>query len=264
MKFFFTVLLITLLAFSAQAEVCEIVLTGDWTNSSLRIVEPNSGVDTTITATSQVYFRGTGNATFLYLGVDGINTFEYLNCAGYDFTSPVLTNQGIYISAGALPVELTYFRAELENNTAILTFETSSEEKNSHFEVQKSTDGKNFEAIGIVNGNGTTLEVQNYSFVDSELENGTNYYRLKQVDFDGQFEYSDIVSVDYEVEKLNFSNIVTDELRFNETVKDVFLFDLQGRLLRQSSQAQSLNISELNSGIYVLSIDGSNYRILKQ
>jgi hypothetical protein len=96
------------------------------------------------------------------------------------------------------------------------------------------------------------------------LENGTNYYRLKQVDFDGQFEYSDIVSVDYEVEKLNFSNIVTDELRFNETVKDVFLFDLQGRLLRQSSQAQSLNISELNSGIYILSIDGSNYRILKQ
>jgi hypothetical protein len=264
MKFFFTVLLITLLTFSAQAEVCEIVLTGDWTNSSLRIVEPNTGVDTTITATSNVYFRGTGNSTFLYMGIDGVNTFQYSNCGGFSFTSPILTDKDLFISAGVLPVELTYFHIEIRNKTSFLTFETSSEENNSHFEVQKSTDGKNFEAIGIVNGNGTTLEVQNYSFVDSELENGTNYYRLKQVDFDGQFEYSDIVSVDYEVEKLNFSNIVTDELRFNETVKDVFLFDLQGRLLRQSSQAQSLNISELNSGIYVLSIDGSNYRILKQ
>jgi hypothetical protein len=263
MRNLFTILLVALLAFSSQAEICQITLTGDWTNSSLRIVEPNSGVDTTITATSQVYFRGTGNATFLYLGVDGVNTFEYNNCSGYDFTSPILTNQDIYISAGVLPVELTYFRAELENNAAVLTFETSSEENNSHFEVQKAVDGKDFETIGIVNGNGTTLEVQEYSFVDSELENGTNYYRLKQFDFDGQFEYSDIVSIDYEFEKLNFGNVVTNEIQFRETVNEVLLYDTNGRLLKQVNQVDRVDVSNLKIGVYFLKINKDNYRIVK-
>lgn len=265
MKNLFTILLIALVAFTSEAEVCTITLTGDWTNSSLRIVEPNSGVDTTITSTSNVYFRGTGNATFLYMGTDGVNTFEYLNCAGYDFTSPILTDKDLYISAGALPVELSYFKAELLNETGVLlSWQTASEENNQGFEVQKSTNGKDFETLDFVEGNGTTLETQNYSFTDSELENGTAYYRLKQLDFDGQFEYSKIITINIQVEnRLNFGNIITNSIQFQEPVLYAELYDINGRLLNHFSNVQSIETSGLKSGMYFLRIGNQTYKLIK-
>jgi hypothetical protein len=99
MKNIFTILLVALFAFAANAAVCTITLTGDWSASSLHIKE-KGGVDTIITGTAAVWFRGTTNATFTYSGINATNTFEYLSCAGYDFTSPVLTNGDVYISAG--------------------------------------------------------------------------------------------------------------------------------------------------------------------
>lgn len=94
-----------------------------------------------------------------------------------------------------VPVELVSFSAMREKNDVVLSWFTATETNNSGFEVQRKTDGE-FESIAFVEGKGTTTEVQNYIFRDEGLLSGTYSYRLKQMDFDGSFAYSDEVEID--------------------------------------------------------------------
>jgi len=77
-----------------------------------------------------------------------------------------------------------------------LNWITATEINNSHFEVERSNDGVSFLNIASVPGNGTTTETKNYSYKDLNLENGTYYYRLKQVNYDGSFEYLNVINVE--------------------------------------------------------------------
>ena len=95
-----------------------------------------------------------------------------------------------------LPVELLGFEARLIENQANLTWTTASEVNNDFFEVQRSEDGAEWEIVGTVDGNGTVNEVINYEFTDPRPLFGKSFYRLRQVDFDGQFEFSPVVSID--------------------------------------------------------------------
>ena len=79
----------------------------------------------------------------------------------------------------------------------ILNWSTATELNNQGFEIQRSTEGEEFFTVGFVNGHGTTTEQQNYSYADRNLDDGKYYYRLKQVDYDGSYEYSDVVEVDF-------------------------------------------------------------------
>ena len=96
-----------------------------------------------------------------------------------------------------LPVELTDFKGHLQDHTAILEWNTASETNNLGFEVERSPDGRSWENIGFVRGAGSTSEKQQYRFEDVRPLYGDNYYRLKQIDFDGQWEYSPIRIVPY-------------------------------------------------------------------
>jgi len=102
-------------------------------------------------------------------------------------------------SSTTLPVELVDFTAEAGNNFVTLNWTTASELNNFGFEVEKSTDGVNFEKIGFVPGNGTTDNEITYTYTDEGLSAGKFYYRLKQVDYDGNFEYSGVVTAVVEV-----------------------------------------------------------------
>lgn len=103
------------------------------------------------------------------------------------------------VTPGALPVELTSFRAQAVGGAAQLTWATATEENNAGFEVQRSEDGRTFENLAFVEGHGTTLEAQDYRFDDKTVrQNVLYYYRLKQVDYDGQAEYSDLVTLKVE------------------------------------------------------------------
>lgn len=97
-----------------------------------------------------------------------------------------------------LPVELSFFKAVSIDESIRLSWETASELNNQGFEVQKSIDGNIWEKIGVVEGNGTTVEVQNYTFDDITPYSGINYYRLKQTDFNGTFEYSNVITERYD------------------------------------------------------------------
>lgn len=94
---------------------------------------------------------------------------------------------------GPLPVSMVYFSYNLSANSVELVWGTVSEEYNDYFQIEKSADGVAFEPIGTVKGMGTTQQAQDYSFTDYELFPGLNYYRLKQVDYDGKASYSDVI-----------------------------------------------------------------------
>ena len=94
-----------------------------------------------------------------------------------------------------VPVELTSFSASSDKNDIILTWNTATEVNNQGFEIQRKTAGE-FERVGFVEGKGTTTEMQNYLFRDKDLLSGSYSYRLKQMDFDGSFAYSDEVEIE--------------------------------------------------------------------
>ena len=101
--------------------------------------------------------------------------------------------------SGIVPVELASFTASVTQKGINLEWTTASELNNNGFEIERSVDGNTFVTIGFVEGKGTTTETNYYSFADLSLltENYTIYYRLKQVDFDGNFSYSKTISVEF-------------------------------------------------------------------
>ncbi len=95
-----------------------------------------------------------------------------------------------------LPVTLISFEGKQRSGSSVgLTWRTATEKDNDYFQVERSQDGRAFAAIGQVKGNGTTNVVQAYSYTDGTALAGTVYYRLKQVDYDGKFEYSKVIAV---------------------------------------------------------------------
>ena len=94
-----------------------------------------------------------------------------------------------------LPISLIDFSAKLYNKDVLLEWSTASEENNDYFIVQKSSDGYVFEEMEIVDGAGNSNMILNYQSFDNMPFEGTNYYRLKQIDIDGQYTYSNIVVI---------------------------------------------------------------------
>ncbi len=97
-----------------------------------------------------------------------------------------------------VPVELTSFYAKLADNKILLKWATASELNNYGFEIERKDGGtEKWDKIGFVNGKGSSGELSNYSFNDKSPLAGKSYYRLKQIDFDGSYKYSEVVSVEY-------------------------------------------------------------------
>jgi hypothetical protein len=102
----------------------------------------------------------------------------------------------VKLQDSVVPVELTNFTAKSNGADVILDWSTATELNNSGFEVQKKYGVEDWFSIGFIQGSGTTQQSHNYSFIDHSLEGGKYSYRLKQVDYDGSFEYSDVVEVE--------------------------------------------------------------------
>jgi hypothetical protein len=101
------------------------------------------------------------------------------------------------IDGGGIPVELTSFTANVNNKgDVILNWTTATELNNQMFEIERRSEEGQYIMIGYVNGHGTTTEPQEYSYMDNTVETGTYFYRLKQIDFLGTYEYSDEIEVD--------------------------------------------------------------------
>ncbi len=169
----------------------------------------------------------------------------------------------------ALPVELSSFYGNENDGDVDLEWSTASEENSSHFEVQKSTNGNDWEVIGKVESNHNSAEENYYSFTDNKVRNTTNYYRLRMVDFDASYEFSDIIKVTMEEIKASvqvkaFPNPTIDYLNIelnadNATEINIRLTNVAGNTLQQRTASNDDNVqfdmNSLPSGIYFLVVD---------
>lgn len=118
-------------------------------------------------------------------------------CGSTVWNGPGPTYGTLNLGDVVLPVELVSFAATLQpEGNVFLQWSASSETNNSHFTIEHSTNGLTFTEIGQVAGGGTTSQLSNYSFSHASPQSGTNYYRLKQTDYNGHYEYLDIAAVD--------------------------------------------------------------------
>jgi hypothetical protein len=176
-------------------------------------------------------------------------------------------------NSGSLPVELTSFTAKANGKDAVLSWETSSEINNNHFEIERSIDGKTFEYVGKVIGAGNSNNINKYRFIDENIAASvsTVYYRLKQVDFDGMVNYHGNVQVKFEKETVStlimeaYPNPFNGNLNIvltglNSGKVDLVMMDIQGKIvktitnevLNSSYLIELTETSTLTDGLYII------------
>jgi hypothetical protein len=178
-----------------------------------------------------------------------------------------------------LPVELLSFYGKQVNGNVLLNWETATEINNSHFDVEWSKDGIHFEKIGEVVGAGTTNEMQFYDFLDDPNLRGLrdllglNYYRLKQVDVDGKFEYSNTIQISIDPlinSAINiFPNSATDYFVIEnvEVGKMVQIFNSNGLLMKEfeiEATSHYSSISDFPNGIYLIKVGNLAQKLIVQ
>lgn len=236
---------------------------------------------------------GVGNVGVQSEGTSGQRTFCFSYALGYltDASSPTTKADLLDQIAGffnlEIPVELISLSANIADSNVQLSWQTATETNNRGFEIERSSDNKAFAKVGFVPGRGTTTEKSSYSYVDKDAQEGTLYYRLKQVDFDGTSAYSGTVEINYSV-PVEFSLSQNYPNPFNPSTKIKFslaadskvsvkLYNLLGQqvasLLNGDYTAGrhevTFNASSFSSGIYFYVInaagrDGQNFTATKK
>lgn len=205
-----------------------------------------------------------------------------------DVCADIITINGSFsgggtICTGALPVTLSLFNALTQKNNVMLYWKTETEINNSGFEVQRRTDSSGWSIIAFVQGNGTTNEPVEYHYTDAKLMPGKYFYRLKQTDYNGNYEYFDlalpvIISKPNEYRlsqsypnpsnpKCNIDYQVPENIKVNISV-----YDMLGKLVAVLVNAQKdagihtveFNGTDLSSGTYIYTITAGQFKEVKK
>jgi photosystem II stability/assembly factor-like uncharacterized protein len=235
-----------------------------------------------------------GGKTFRSL--DGGGTwFEFIELNGITLTGLRLLNSGLGFAVGSgglilkyydttyIPVELISFIGEFRYDEIVLTWITASELNNYGFEVQRSLDNYNWKKIGFLPGKGTSSEINYYSFSNSIIKTGKIYYRLKQIDYDGNYEYSKVIEVEISNPKefslnQNYPNPFNPSTQIKVAVKEIsnieiIVYNILGKeiktLLDENLPAGEYIIqwhgkdnegNYLSSGIYFIQMIAGDYQ----
>lgn len=196
-----------------------------------------------------------------------------------------ITNNGtLVIDDEPLPVELSSFNSAVNRNNIILNWSTVTETNNSGFEIERKVSGNNiWSKVGFTPGNGNSASPKNYSFIDSKLNSGSYNYRLKQIDFNGNYEYFElqnevIISVPEKIFlSQNYPNPFNPVTKIDFDIKsDGFvslkLFDVSGRQVKTlinefknpGYYVIELDASELPSGVYYYRLESGNFTSTKK
>jgi sugar lactone lactonase YvrE len=176
------------------------VLSGIATDASGNIYVSDS-TNSTIIRIDKTSFSSqvvAGNGTAGYTGDNGaalqasLNNPKglYIDSHNYIYVADAGNSVIRKIIMGTLPVNFSSFTVQKNKNTILLQWSTATETNNSYFNIERRSEGTNWQPVGTVQGQGNSTSVQNYSFTDATPANGGNYYRIKQVDADGNFSYS--------------------------------------------------------------------------
>jgi hypothetical protein len=181
----------------------------------------------------------------------------------------------LYINFIPVPVELTSFTGNYNDGAVILNWVTATESNNYGFEVEKKYEETMFETIGFVAGSGSSTVAIEYSFIDDDITNDRIFYRLKQIDFNGEIYYSAQIMVevpivsDYQLFQ-NFPNPFNPGTTISYSVpipSEIALYDIIGNeivKLYEGMQQEGvhqivLNASNLASGVYFVSMTAANF-----
>ena len=249
-----------------------------------------------LTITTQRKFTGTTSSIDVLingvsigtapLGTDPITTtFAVVNIGG-DVVIRVNNNIGGSNSGGQervaidditwtgfvpLPVKWTSFTVEAKPNTNLLAWTTATEINNDRFDIERSSNGKNFKTIETVKGQGDSFKNVDYNYEDLSPISGSNYYRLKQVDFDGKYEYSDVIRADNIVSRINiypttsydYITIDMDE----QQVASVIVFNEVGQTIKDMTISEittRIDISDLPNGMYFVQVNAQSGKEIKK
>ena len=164
------------------------------------------------------------------------------------------------LNAVPLPLTLSEFTANREDDESYLQWQTAQEQNTRDFTIERSTDGQNYTAIGTVDAAGNSTSVRTYSFIDRTPQPNANYYRLKQSDIDGKFTYSPVRVVNFPVAGRRLiwysTGHASVEVDLQEGSNEYYtLSDMSGRLLRLGQlSAGKMQVADLPAGTYVVRI----------
>ncbi len=203
--------------------------------------------------------------------VDSITQFAAQGNGFYKLDSPFF-----------IPVELTSFNATITDGSVTLNWSTATELNNLGFDIEQSFDNNIFNKIDFVSGYGTTTETKIYTYTISNTSTSKQYFRLKQIDFDGSFEYSSAVEVEGFAPKefslkqnypnpFNPSTKIGFTLPLESNVK-ITVYNLIGQKVTEivnskfsaGNHSVDFNATELSSGIYLYKIEAGNFTSVKK
>lgn len=181
--------------------------------------------------------------------------------------------------AGApLPVDFLNITATQKGGAVAINWSTASESNNNYFDVEKSIDGSNFTTINTVKGAGNSSTVNNYGSYDAKPVASYNYYRIRQVDFDGKFKFSDVVKVKINFDKTGVSvlanpfvnNITVDFVSPANQRLNVRLTDISGKMIatetwtiaKGSSRVVFSKVNKLQNGMYIFTVTDDNGAVI--
>lgn len=181
------------------------------------------------------------------------------------------------IESNALPITLISFEAKAnENNQVEVIWATAEEIDNSFFTIERSVDGINFEAVGFEEGAGNSSTILEYSFVDYEPLEGISYYRLKQTDFNGEFDYSEVSRVAVYTEESIIHKVVPNPVTRGENFRVIYPVETEQNVRVSIANANGIttynqivrvqpedgeivvNTSRLSKGLYFIQIIDQN------
>ena len=223
----------------------------------------SSGADNVGSNNGQLYYAGN-----YYYGTNPIDEADFTNTGNYEqmYASEeqcmTAYRQGLPDTnpGSLLPIELTLlYGICVDENTVELRWQTASETNNSHFVILRSFDGVHFEEIGTVAGAGTTTEMHNYEYYDTDDNNGIVYYKLRQVDYDGNYTDSKVIAVQTCGKNARFS-IGSEEIEVffrNPQANYVVITSVTGQIFysKKFTNVEEARIAvPQRKGIYIISV----------
>ena len=215
-----------------------------------------------------LYWTGAGNIIIGYRMDGSGNGKTFLD----NFTTEGIT------TSNTLPIELSKFEAKVLNEKVTLNWQTISEKDNDFFTVERSIDGKKWEVMNKIKGAGNYNGTINYTTIDHQPHRGVSYYRLKQTDFNGEFSYSQTVSVDVEnvrdTEMSVYPNPTLGQITLSTSqplVSVVEVYDMFGKNvsnLTQQANTRStevtVDLSALRPGMYIIKVENEIKKVCKK
>jgi hypothetical protein len=275
--------------------------TSEWLTTSTTCIEDSTIVytmvmaDQTFTFENDFIYDGTsniivdieynnlGNGVYNYVHTTGADLCHYYYSdakVSGEFASTTRNDMTFHFSSiggqAPAPVDLVYFNGKRDDGFTLLRWETLSEKNNDYFQIERGVTPNSFMPIGYRDGSGNTSVTQFYEYVDNEAFMQTMYYRLKQVDFDGSYEYSDVIAINPDMVMFNvntypnpFISDITVDIPTNSTTQmQLQLIDQNGRVLQEKdvicNSIRFTGLTDLSSGNYYIRLVSGDLTETKQ